>query len=201
MYMNTSTTFSLKLLLTGLATATLITGCALEEMNEPLNIGPQEETEYQTITAETIAQLPAGEILVVDTTPMNKLTIFDRTLGDIDYSRIELICPNGNIMLMDEWVAQQVQEFGSRFMSRSRSVLAADPYRFGLNERQVEILQTQRFYTAPPESSTMNDIIGNSGPDISKNPVGDTIQKGESSDCYYCCSDGIYDCDPPDEAP
>ena len=181
-------TFALKTVLTAMTATTLLIGCGGSDLKTPSELEPRVETEVQTITAETIAALPEGEILVIDTRPMHKLTVFDRTSGEIDYRRVELICPNGNIMQMDQWIAKQVDVLGSGFMSGRRSVLAADPYRFGLNDEEVRILKTERFYAVSAEFAETTETTEDGTIGISRRGI-------ESSDCYYCCDDGIYDCD------
>ncbi|MEM7677068.1 MAG: hypothetical protein AAF449_13785 [Myxococcota bacterium] len=120
----------------------------------------------QTITANSIASLPAGELLRIDLSDENLITIFDTVDGQIDYGRIEIICPNGRMMPMNEWMVEQANDLAVDFESADRLVISANPYQFGLDDEQVEELQVTRRYSS-------------------------LLEEGS----YYCCSDGLYVCE------
>lgn len=65
-----------------------------------------------TITAKTISQLQPGEKLLVDSRDTTKVFKFDTSEGAIDFSQIDLICPNGQKMEMDLWLLKQQEEQG-----------------------------------------------------------------------------------------
>jgi hypothetical protein len=67
------------------------------------------EFDTVTVSADTIAKLAPGELLTVDMSDASIVTRFEPRAGAIDFSRIELICPNGQTMRMDAWLEHQAQ--------------------------------------------------------------------------------------------
>lgn len=149
------------------------------------------QTEIRRITAADVAALGPNESLTVDASSENVLTVFEQGGGDIDYNRIQLICPNGQIMPMDQWIARQIEVFGTEFFSGDRIVVAADPFRFGLDKAAVDTLRTERVYRrSQTQSFSGDDGVARSGRGLT--------EEGENM-LYHCCTDGLYICQDMDE--
>ena len=70
------------------------------------NHGPAEPALHaKRITADDLAGVAAGSRLVLQTPAQDDVILFDPTKGPLDFSKVELTCPNGRQMAMDTWLA------------------------------------------------------------------------------------------------
>ena len=137
------------LALSTLFVASYISGCG--DANPPVD----SEVVFHHITQADIDQLPAGEVLFLDITQDDHVYIFDYSEMPLDFSRIEVLCPNGQTMLMTQWLDLRLEESGVdlRNNKAKRFAFASDPHDFGSIERW-EIDKIER------DGSYMQDIDG-----------------------------------------
>lgn len=72
--------------------------------------GPQPE---DSVNSAQIAALAPGEFLTVDLRSERLSVLFEEDLNARDFMRIMLICPDGNRMIMTDWIQTQAREVGA----------------------------------------------------------------------------------------
>ena len=87
------------------------------------------------ITADNLSGIPEGSTLVVRTTQSDEIVIFDHSRGEIDFSRLEIVCPNGQQMHMDTWLADVAASRGL-----SLDVFKTGEFSIALTRETAEVL-------------------------------------------------------------
>lgn len=96
------------------------------------------------ITAKDIGTLSDGSTLIVNARNKNGALVLDTSYGELDYGRIELICPNGQQMRMDTWLLNASEEEGFDLAST-----AANGFSVGLNQENTLSAMNPRDRAAP----------------------------------------------------
>jgi len=83
-----------------------------EQAAVPSFEGAQSALHTTRITKNEISALRDDERLVLSTSGVGEVLVFDPSQGALDFWRIELICPNGQRMGMDLWLNNLAKEQG-----------------------------------------------------------------------------------------
>src|SRR5688500_5949528 len=63
----------------------------------------------------SIAALESGAQILVDFREADRVLVVDQTDGAVDLGRVRLLCPNGALMVMDDWVGLQASSVADAF--------------------------------------------------------------------------------------
>ncbi len=99
---------TLKTIALCLSVAILIPACAAD--TDPVlddSTTSEAAANIVTISARSFDQLANGERLTVNSLDKDSVFRFDVSQGEIDFSRIDIVCPNGQQMAMDAWLTKQ----------------------------------------------------------------------------------------------
>lgn len=95
---------------TVMLTVPLVACQSTEQAEAPSLEGAQSELHITRITESDIRALRDGERIVLSTSSVGDVLVFDPSQGALDFWRIDLICPNGQRMGMDLWLSNLAKE-------------------------------------------------------------------------------------------
>lgn len=101
------------------------------------------------ITADDLRSVPEGSTLIVRVDENDEVVVFDPSRGPIDFSRLEIVHPNGQQMRMDTWLGGVAQK------GITAEVLAASEFSVALTQKTAEEAFEQT-YEDPSASHPMS---------------------------------------------
>jgi hypothetical protein len=131
------------------------------------------EPKVTRVTAEDLRYLDPAARLALSISDQHEVLLFDPSLGALDFGRIELICPNGQQMMMDVWLVELAQSQGLDLETYTRG-------EFTLARNQSDALEAINGRSVSP---------GMPSPE----PLAKAGWKCCGQECS-CCDDGVCSC-------
>ena len=88
---------------------------------------PTVETQVTRVTSEDVDRLLPEERLLIDLRPQDTLVHVDQRDGAVDFSRLDVVCPNGEYMPMSTWIANLTTEEEEPILDTPEFLLAQNP--------------------------------------------------------------------------